>query len=92
MGALPQKPTIMRPRLSPREQWFYERIGKIIYRNNNGCPCLPCRKVYEEGLLISDHLQAAYLYDIECDFSRDDRQVRYFDTKEEALAFENGFC
>lgn len=27
------------------KQWFIDRIGKTIYRSENGCSCETCKKV-----------------------------------------------
>lgn len=45
------------------KQWFIERIGKRIFRENNHCPCAICLDVFENGLIITDEMHAIYLYD-----------------------------
>lgn len=43
------------------QDWFLERIGKTIYRNNNYC-CSHCNEVYLNGLTIADEQHAYYIY------------------------------
>jgi len=45
------------------KQWFIDRIGQRIYRQNNICSCPTCVKVHEQGLIIADEFHAIYLYD-----------------------------
>jgi hypothetical protein len=45
------------------KQWFIERIGKRIFRENNHCLCAICLDVFENGLIITDEMHAIYLYD-----------------------------
>jgi hypothetical protein len=71
-----------------REQWFLDRIGKIVYRNRNGCSCEICEKNYQDGLYLTDKLHAQYLYEIEVSFHSDECPLRYFDTKEEVIEYE----
>jgi len=63
--------------------WFLDRIGKKIYRNNTYC-CEHCYKVYKEGLLLADEMHANYVYDC----YSEDRYLMYFDTRAEALSYE----
>ncbi len=69
--------------LSERQKWFLERIGKRVYRNDDGCDCDLCKQVLQHGVIITDRHQAQYLYDCECDFTADNTPMRYFDTPEE---------
>lgn len=74
-----------------RKQWFIDRIGKRVYRNSTHCnndKCIPCKNVYKNGIVITDKQHATYLYDIECDYNREGKPLRYFDTLEEMLEFE----
>lgn len=66
-----------------RRQWFLERIGKVVYRNSNGCGCTVCAEVYREGLLIDDESHASYLNDVSGEMG-----IRYFDTLEERDEYE----
>lgn len=74
--------------VNERRQWFLDRIGKRVFRNNDGCHCLICEKVYANGLVITDALHAEYLHDCEADYAAGGDPLRYFDTREEALAYE----
>jgi hypothetical protein len=68
--------------MNSRKQWFIDRIGKRVFRNDTQC-CEHCDKVYKEGLVISDESHAYHLYDCECEMD-----VKYFDTKDEVTEFE----
>jgi len=39
-------------------QWFLDRIGKRIYRENNFCDCEICVDVWKKGLIVLDELHA----------------------------------
>lgn len=65
-----------------RLQFFLDRIGQRLYRNDDGCGCDICRHILEKGILIHDEFQAQYCYDIECDLTAECTSLRYFDTPE----------
>ena len=44
-------------------QWFKDRIGQRVYRENNKCKCNVCVEVFERGLIIKDEIHAYYLLD-----------------------------
>jgi hypothetical protein len=44
------------------KQWFYNRIGKRIYRGKTSCKCATCKDVKNDGLIILDTFHADYLY------------------------------
>jgi len=69
--------------LTERQLWFKNRIGKIIYRNCNGCHCDICTNILENGIFICDEFQAEYCYDTECEYNAEGFPLRYFDTKSE---------
>lgn len=71
-----------------RQQWFIDRIGKIVYRNYDGCSCHICHHIYNYGLAIDDKYHAHYLCEIEFSFNADGCPLRYFDTKQEVAEFE----
>lgn len=73
--------------LTEREQFFRDRVGKRIYRNDNGCPCNVCEDVLKNGLVVTDIFHADYLFDTEIDYAMEQVPLRYFDTKEEAMEF-----
>lgn len=58
------------------KQWFIDRIGKRIYRENNVCSCPVCAKVHEEGLIITSEDHAIYLYDCQ------EMNLNYYDKKD----------
>lgn len=72
-----------------REQWFIDRIGRTVYRNEDSCSCPICKNVYDNGLIVHDQYHASYLYEIELSYNADGFPLKYFDTKAEVLAFEN---
>lgn len=74
-------------KLSEREQWFFDRIGKRVFRPNTHC-CDICTNAYNNGLLINDENHATYLSDIEGEYQHDKYPMKYFDTKEEMLEYE----
>ena len=73
--------------LSEREQWFRNRVGFRVFRNDNGCSCPICQDAFKNGLIIADFNHADYLYDCEADYAGEQIPLRYFDTKEEATEF-----
>ena len=74
-------------RKTEREQWFLNRIGKRIFRNNNGCSCGVCKNVNDNGLIVEDEFHATHLLENELCYNADGFRLRYFDTKEEVNEF-----
>jgi hypothetical protein len=58
-------------------KWFVNRIGKRIYRLTDICCCVYCKKVFEEGLIISNKKHATYLFDCQ-----NEMNLEYADKKE----------
>lgn len=76
--------------LTEREQWFVDRIGKIVFRNDTNCndgECKICLHVYENGLLIDDRMHALYLAELEYLYNAEGFPLLYADTKEEVIDF-----
>jgi len=71
-----------------REQWFIDRIGKVVYRNRDGCTCPVCEEVYQHGLHITDEYHALYVAEIEAVYNIEGHPLKYFDTKNEVTEFE----
>ena len=71
-----------------RDEWFNDRIGKRVFRNDLGECCKTCKDVYENGVVIYDKQHAGYLHDVEGSAAKDDYSLKYFDTKKEVLEFE----
>lgn len=67
-------------------EWFKERIGKTVYRNNTYC-CNHCYTVYVNGLLLADEQHAGYVYDCYSEMP----YLEYFDTRAEVLAYERKY-
>lgn len=62
-------------------EWFKERIGKIIYRDNNGCDCVTCSNVSKSGMRVHDLSHAQYLYDLQNDYAAEGKLLNYRDNK-----------
>ncbi len=75
-------------KITARERWFIDRVGKRVYRNQDTCDCPVCISVYKNGLTIADDYHALYLSEIEAISAIENEPVKYFDTKQEALDFE----
>lgn len=60
------------------KDWFVERIGQKIYRDDNGCDCHVCKTIERVGLVIHDELHAQYLHDVHTEMG-----INYYDTKKE---------
>ena len=69
--------------LSERDYWFLARVGKTLWRTENGCKCSICKNTYTNGLKIEDEIHASQLTEIEREM-----HCRYFDTREDRDAFE----
>lgn len=71
-----------------RLQWFIDRIGKRVWRNKTSCKCEVCKRIYEQGLIISDERHAMYLDDVMEMYQSEGIALRYFDTRKEVIEFE----
>ncbi len=60
------------------KDWFMERIGQKVYRDDNGCDCAVCKAVERNGLIIHDELHAQYLYDCHTEMG-----INYYDNKKD---------
>ena len=67
-----------------RKQWFIDRIGKRVFREETSCPCESCKRISNEGLIINDEMHAIYLQDIEYMYNAEGHKLTYRDecTKE----------
>lgn len=61
------------------EQWFIDRIGKRIYRDDDGCSCADCAKTVKEGLIVLDEEHARYLYVVQMDWIAEGTELNYRD-------------
>ncbi len=68
-----------------RQQWFLDRVGKRVFRNEGGCKCPSCLYASANGIVIASEEHARYLDMIE---ATPDMEIRYFDTMEEVLEFK----
>lgn len=57
-----------------KKQWFLDRIGKVVFREDNRCNCWVCQVSYRDGILIKNVERAEYLHEL---------GYNYFDTKQE---------
>lgn len=60
------------------EEWFKERIGKIIFRDDIGC-CGTCIKNAKEGLEVRNEDHARYLAMIDSEFGAEGTYCNYRD-------------
>lgn len=74
----------LKARHHKREQWFQDRVGKLIWRTKTTCKCSVCADVYVNGITPSDEMHASYLHDCESEMP----SLMYFDTKEERDNYE----
>ncbi len=74
--------------ITEREQWFRDRVGKVVYRNKTSCDCEICNSVYKNGLFIKDIFHAEYIAMCECDYNSECVPLYYFDTKKERNQYE----
>ena len=58
------------------KDWFMNRIGKTIYRNETTCTCNTCKDVPDKGLVIIDEFHVDYLLMVQ-----DDLDIEYRDIK-----------
>lgn len=71
-----------------RMQWFYNHIGKRVYRNKISCECEACINDYKYGLKIDSKMEAESLFYAEFDYLRDGIPLKFFDNIEERDEFE----
>lgn len=59
-------------------RWFKNRVGKRIYRPETSCKCHNCKKVADEGLIITDefHAQCLHAYHLECGYMYQDKPTK----------------
>ena len=69
-----------RHKTTQTQQWFNDRIGKVIFRDNN-CACAECQQNID-GIKIDNDVHAEYLYTIQQDFAGEGVYLNYRDTKE----------
>lgn len=62
-------------------QFFIDNIGKVIYRDTNGCTCPTCKDVEVNGLLVEDLSHATYLFNIQNDMMYEGVKLEYRDKK-----------
>jgi hypothetical protein len=60
-------------------EWFTERIGKRIYRDDSGCPCGTCHQIIKEGFIVNDEDHAQYIFDSQNDYAQDGCMLNYRD-------------
>ena len=60
-------------------QWFKNRIGRRIFRNDNKCPCNNCKVMTKEGLIVHDLYHAEGLFMIQNDYMAEGTKLNYRD-------------
>lgn len=58
------------------QQWFYNRIGKRIFRDGFKC-CKSCDEVAKNGLIVHDRQHAHYLYLCQNEMGAEGRHLNY---------------
>ena len=64
-----------------RKQWFIDRIGKRVFREETSCGCESCKRIGNEGLIINDEMHAIYLHDIEGMYNAEGHKLKYRDER-----------
>lgn len=59
--------------------WFTDRIGKRIYRNQWTCECYSCVEVEKKWLIIENEMHASYLFDVEGTYAIEWIELNYRD-------------
>ena len=62
-------------------QWFKDRIGKRIYRDDDNCTCGTCKTISSSGLIVTTENHAIYLHDVQNDYGAEGINLNYRDTK-----------
>jgi len=62
-------------------KWFTNRIGKRIFRDDDGCGCNFCNDVVKNGLIVFNESHAQYLAMIDNDFEACGVKMNYRDRK-----------
>jgi len=62
-------------------KWFENRIGKVIFRDDNFCGCSDCKRITETGLTIHDKDHAYWLYVTQNDYANEAIFLNYRDKK-----------
>lgn len=70
-----------------RRNWFIDRIGKRVFRNDTGCECLECYNIVKSGFIIENCDMAEYLYEQMEEKQLQGLKIGYFDTMDEANEF-----
>ena len=63
------------------KQWFLDRIGKRVFRDNSGCGCPTCNDIVENGLIIRDKEHALHMYEVQNDYANENTYLNYKDEK-----------
>lgn len=56
------------------QQWFVDRVGKHINREDNGCGCDTCARISKFGLTIKSTEHAVHLFN-----AQNDMQIKYYE-------------
>ena len=58
------------------KDWFIDRIGKTIYRNETTCTCDTCKYVTDKGLVIRDEFHVDYLLMVQGELGIEYRDIK----------------
>lgn len=64
-------------------QWFKDRIGKRIYRDDNLCHCSSCKNIVDDGLVIHDEEHARYIFENQNEYGCEGIDLNYRDEKDQ---------
>lgn len=67
-----------------RKQWFLDRVGKRVFREETSCPCESCKRNGNNGLIIANEMHAIYLQDIENMYNAKGHKLKYRDERNTA--------
>ena len=63
------------------KEWFVERIGKTVFRDNVSNSCSACTDVEKNGIIVFNKQHARYLAMIDADFAAQGTFMNYRDEK-----------
>jgi hypothetical protein len=63
------------------KDWFIKRVGKRVFRDDDGCSCQTCENVVKNGIVIMDEFHAKYMFDVQNDWMVEGTKLNYRDKK-----------
>ena len=62
-------------------KFFLSNIGNRVFRDDDGCDCLSCKHIVENGLVIQDEFHDNYLFNTQNDYHAEGIELNYRLTK-----------